>query len=121
MIDAGLGPCVLAPLGPVLDLAFLPLVAVGGTGVVGTSTHFTGAATKQWLELYDAGRHEEALAVYRSVLDVYTGVFATQGCMLVKAGLEARGFAPATLRRPLKPASAAETAAFVDLLAAAGL
>lgn len=103
------------------DAMTLPLMAVGATGVVGTSTHFTGAATKQWVELYVAGRHEEALAGYRSVLEVYTGVFATQGCMLVKAGLEARGFAPAVLRRPLKPASADETAAFVQLLSAAGL
>ena len=64
---------------------------------------------------------EGALAVHRELLDVYTGVFATQGCMLVKAGLAARGFNPGGLRRPLKPASEAQAAAFVALLDAAGL
>lgn len=103
------------------DAMTLPLMAVGGVGVVGTSTHFTGALTQQWIESYLAGSHEEALALYRRLLPVYTGVFATQGCVLVKAGLGARGFAPGPLRRPLLSASPEETETFVALLAAAGL
>lgn len=41
--------------------------------------------------------------------------------MMVKAGLAARGFAPAVLRRPLLPASPEQSDAFVALLDAAGL
>ena len=41
--------------------------------------------------------------------------------MLVKAGLEARGFRMGGLRRPLKDASPEQSAAFVALLDAAGL
>ena len=41
--------------------------------------------------------------------------------MLVKAGLNARGFATGGLRRPLLEASAEQAAAFVALLDAAGL
>ncbi len=103
------------------DAVTLPLMAIGGVGVVGTSTHFTGAATGEWMDLFADGAHAEALAVYRRLLPVYTGVFATQGCMLVKAGLAARGFGPAVLRRPLKPASAAQARTFVQLLESAGL
>ncbi len=103
------------------DAATLPLLAVGGVGLVGTSTHFTGAATKRWLDLWSAGDAAGALAAYRRLLGVYTGVFATQGCMLVKAGLAARGFAPAVLRRPLKPAGPDQAGAFVRLLDEAGL
>lgn len=103
------------------DALTLPLLAVGGAGVVGTSTHFTGALTKQCIELFLAGDTASALTLYRRLLPVYTGVFATQGCMLVKAGLEARGFGAAVLRRPLKPASPSETDTFVTLLSAAGL
>lgn len=103
------------------DAVTLPLLAIGGVGVVGTSTHFTGAATGEWMDLFADGAHAEALAVYRRLLPVYTGVFATQGCMLVKAGLAARGFGPAVLRRPLKPASAAQARTFVQLLESAGL
>jgi len=103
------------------DAVTLPLMSIGGVGVVGTSTHFTGAATREWMDLLADGAHDEALAVYRRLLPVYTGVFATQGCMLVKAGLAARGFGPAVLRRPLKPASSAQARTFVQVLEAAGL
>jgi len=103
------------------DALTLPLLAVGGVGVVGTSTHFTGAATREWMDLYADGYRDEALAQYRRLLPVYTGIFATQGVMLVKAGLAARGFSPGGLRRPLKPASPQQARTFVQLLEAAGL
>ena len=103
------------------DAMTLPLLSVGGVGVVGTSTHFTGARTKQAIDAFTAGRLDEAVRLYRELLPVYTGVFATQGCMLVKAGLRTRGWSTGVLRRPLKPASEEQTATFVALLDAAGL
>jgi 4-hydroxy-tetrahydrodipicolinate synthase len=103
------------------DGMLLPLLAVGGAGVVGTSTHFTGARTQALIAAFLQGRLDEAVALYRELLPVYTGVFATQGCMLVKAGLAARGFKTDHLRAPLLPASEAQAAAFVKLLDAAGL
>lgn len=111
------------------DLAFysgddaftLPLMSVGGVGVVGTSTHFTGARTKVMIEKFLAGDLAGAIADNAALLPVFTGVFATQGCMLVKAGLATRGFGPAVLRQPLLPASDEQAATFVALLDAAGL
>ncbi len=103
------------------DAMTLPLLSVGGVGVVGTSTHFTGARAKQMIEAYERGDVAGALALHRELQPVFTGVFATQGCMLVKAGLEARGFAMGGLRRPLKSASPEQAKAFVGLLDSAGL
>ncbi|MDR3069666.1 MAG: 4-hydroxy-tetrahydrodipicolinate synthase [Propionibacteriaceae bacterium] len=103
------------------DALTLPLLALGAVGVVGTSTHFTGAKTKQMIAAFAAGDTAGALAIYRSLLPVYRGVFATQGCMLVKAGLAHRGFAPGGMRLPLLAANEAETAEFVAILDAAGL
>ena len=103
------------------DAYTLPLLAVGGVGVVGTSTHFTGARAKTMIEKFLAGDLAGAIADNTALLPVFTGVFATQGCMLVKAGLAARGFGPAHLRLPMLPASDAQAAAFVALLDAAGL
>lgn len=37
------------------DAMTLPLLAVGGAGVVGTSTHFTGVATREMIEAFLAG------------------------------------------------------------------
>ena len=103
------------------DAVTLPLLSVGGVGVVGTSTHFTGSVTREWMDLWRDGYREEALRLYRRLLPVYTGVFATQGVMLVKAGLAARGFLPGGVRRPLKAASPQQARAFVQLLDTAGL
>jgi 4-hydroxy-tetrahydrodipicolinate synthase len=103
------------------DAMVLPLLAVGAVGVVGTSTHFSGAVSKEMIEAFLAGRLDQALALYRRLLPVYTGVFATQGVMLVKAGLAARGFPDWGLRAPLRPASPEQAARFLALLEAAGL
>ncbi len=99
----------------------LPLMAVGGVGVVGTSTHFTGRRAKKMIEAFAAGDLDAALAANRALLDVFTGVFATQGCLLVKAGLAARGFTPGPVRKPLLDATEEQAARFVALLDAAGL
>ena len=99
----------------------LPLLSVGGVGVVGTSTHFTGARTKAMIEKFLAGDLAGAIADNTALLPVYTGVFATQGCMLVKAGLAARGVSPAVLRLPMLAATDDQAATFVALLERAGL
>ena len=103
------------------DAMLLPLMAVGGSGVVGTSTHFSGARTVEVIAAWLSGDTEGALARYRALLGVYQGVFATQGVMLVKAGLAARGRDVGGVRAPLLNASEAQTKAFVSLLDAAGL
>lgn len=103
------------------DAMMLPLMAVGGAGVVGTSTHFTGAGTAEVIRAWRAQDHATALDRFRALLPVYTGVFATQGVMLVKAGLAARGFGPDVLRAPLLRATASQASTFVGLLDAAGL
>jgi 4-hydroxy-tetrahydrodipicolinate synthase len=103
------------------DAMMLPLMAVGGVGVVGTSTHFSGARTAEVIAAWLAGDLDGALDLYRALLPVYQGVFATQGVMLVKAGLAARGRDVGGVRAPLLNASEAQTQAFVSLLDAAGL
>jgi len=103
------------------DAMTLPLLSVGGVGVVGTSTHFTGRGTRALVEAYLAGDVQGAIELHQQLLPVYQGVFATQGCLLVKAGLAARGFVPGGVRKPLLPATAEQAATFVALLTAAGL
>jgi 4-hydroxy-tetrahydrodipicolinate synthase len=94
---------------------------VGGVGVVGTSTHFTGVRTREMIETFVAGDTARATALNAALLPVYLGEFATQGCMLVKAGLAARGFAPGPVRKPLLDATAEQSATFVAIMAANGL
>ncbi|MET8908452.1 4-hydroxy-tetrahydrodipicolinate synthase [Micromonospora sp. NPDC004551] len=103
------------------DALTLPALAVGSVGVVGTSTHFTGMQTKQMIEAYEAGDTAAALALHRRLLPLFTGIFRTQGVILVKAGLAAKGLPAGPVRLPLVDATGDELAQLRADCAAAGL
>ncbi|HEY6686304.1 MAG TPA: 4-hydroxy-tetrahydrodipicolinate synthase [Propionibacteriaceae bacterium] len=103
------------------DAMTLPLLSIGAVGVVGTSTHFSAPGTKQLIEAYLAGDVATALRLHQQLLPIYTGIFATQGCILVKAGLKLQGRSVGGLRSPLIEASPAEVEGLRSALAAAGL
>ncbi|MFG2102376.1 4-hydroxy-tetrahydrodipicolinate synthase [Micromonospora echinaurantiaca] len=103
------------------DSLTLPALSVGAVGVVGTSTHFTGALTKRMIEAYDAGDTGTALELHRRLLPLYTGIFRTQGVILVKAGLAAQGLPAGPVRPPLVDATDDELAQLRADCAAAGL
>lgn len=103
------------------DAITLPLLAIGGVGVVGTSTHFTGRPVKRMIEAFLAGNNAEALRLHRALLPVFTGVFATQGCLMVKAGLAHQGLSVGHCRAPLSAAPAELAEEFATILDAADL
>jgi len=103
------------------DAAILPLLSIGAVGVVGTSTHFIGPQTKAMIEAYERGDTAGALALHRRLLPLFTGIFRTQGTILVKAGLRALGLPAGPVRSPLVDATEAETNQLLEDAAAAGL
>jgi 4-hydroxy-tetrahydrodipicolinate synthase len=103
------------------DAATLPLLAIGGVGLVGTSTHFTGALVQEMITAYERGEVAAALALHRKALPLFTGIFRVPGTMLVKAGLRLRGLPAGPVRSPLVDASEAETNQLREDAAAAGL
>ena len=103
------------------DAMTLPLLSVGGVGVVGTSTHFCGALTKQLIEAYLRGDVAEALALHQQLLPIFTGIFRTQGAILTKAGLALQGRPAGPVRLPLVDATEHEISHLREDLAAAKL
>jgi 4-hydroxy-tetrahydrodipicolinate synthase len=103
------------------DAATLPLLAIGGVGLVGTSTHFTGGLAKDMIEAYERGDTAAALTLHRTALPLFTGVFRVPGTMLVKAGLNARGLPAGPVRPPLVDATPAELEQLRQDAAAAGI
>lgn len=103
------------------DAITLPLLSIGGVGVIGTSTHFSGAGTKAMIDAYERGDIAEARRLHRALLPIYTGIFRTQGTILVKAGLSLRGRPVGPVRPPLVDATEREIAQLGADLAAAGL
>lgn len=103
------------------DAMTLPLMAVGGVGVVGTSTHFSGSGAKRMIEAFDRGDTAAALQRHRELMPIFTGIFRTQGTILVKAGLKLRGLDVGPVRPPLVDATEHEISHLRQDLAAAGL
>ena len=103
------------------DAMTLPLLAIGGVGVVGTSTHFCGTQTRAMIDAFERGDVAAAARLHRQLLPIYTGIFRTQGTILVKAGLRERGFDAGPVRPPLVEATEHELSHLREDLAAAGL
>ncbi len=103
------------------DALTLPLLSVGGVGVVGTSTHFSGLGMSRLIDAFVGGDPVTALEWHRRLLPIFTGVFVTQGCIMVKAGLRLQARGNGRLRPPMPPATEAETASLRASLRAAGL
>lgn len=103
------------------DAETLPLLSVGAVGVVGTSTHFCGPQTQQLIRAFEGGDTAEALRLHRQLLPIYTGIFRTQGTILVKAGLRVAGHDVGPVRLPLVDATDEQVHQLGHDLAAAGL
>ncbi|GAA2670997.1 MULTISPECIES: 4-hydroxy-tetrahydrodipicolinate synthase [Actinoplanes] len=103
------------------DAATLPLLAIGGVGLVGTSSHFTGVLAKNMIETWERGDTAGALSLHRTALPLFTGIFRSPGTMLVKAGLNALGLPAGPVRSPLVDASDEELNQLRQDAAAAGI
>ncbi|MDG4829690.1 4-hydroxy-tetrahydrodipicolinate synthase [Solwaraspora sp. WMMD1047] len=103
------------------DALTLPMLAIGGVGLVGTSTHLTGALTAELIAAYDRGDTAAALALHHRLLPLFTGIFRTQGTILVKAAMTALGLPAGPVRPPLVDATDAEVAQLRADCADAGL
>jgi 4-hydroxy-tetrahydrodipicolinate synthase len=103
------------------DALTLPLLSVGAVGVIGTSTHFCGPQARALVDAALAGDPAEALRLHRQLLPIFVGIFATQGAILVKAGLELQGRGVGGVRLPLVPATPEQCTALALALEAAGL
>ncbi len=103
------------------DAYTLPMLAMGAVGVVGTSTHFTARATADLIAAHDAGEVDRARELHYRLLPAYSGIFRTQGTILVKAGLRLTGFDAGPVRLPLVDATPEEVEVLRADLASAGV
>lgn len=99
----------------------LPMLAVGAVGVVGTSTHFTATGTRAMVEAFVAGDLATARGMNAHLLPAYSGIFRTQGTILVKAGLRELGLPAGPVRLPLVDATPEQVSVLREDLAQAGV
>ena len=90
------------------DPMTLPLLAVGGIGIVSVTAHVVGDRIFEMIEAFAHGRNAEAARLHRSMLPVNVGLFRNQAAVMTKAAMDLLGLPGGGVRGPLLPASAAE-------------
>lgn len=103
------------------DILGLPLLSVGGCGVVSVVGHVATPVIRQMIDAFDAGDIARARTLHQRLLPAYEGIFRTQGVILAKAALAMAGLPAGPVRPPLVDATEAERTRLRADLAAAGL
>jgi 4-hydroxy-tetrahydrodipicolinate synthase len=103
------------------DMLNLPLLAIGAVGVVSVAGHLVGPRLAELVAAVESGDLVKARAVNESLLPVYTGIFRTQGVILVKAALNALGLPAGPVRPPLVDATPEQVEQLRADLAAGGV
>jgi len=103
------------------DMLNLPLLALGAVGVVSVVGHLVGPRLAELIAAVESGDLVKARAVNESLLPVYTGIFRTQGVILVKAALRELGLPAGPVRPPLVDATPEQIAQLRTDLAAGGV
>ena len=103
------------------DMVNLPWLALGAVGFVSVVGHVVGDRLHDMIDAHAAGGNATALRIHRELLPVYTGLFRTQGVIMVKAALGLLGLPAGPLRGPLPDATPAEVEQLLADLAAGGV
>jgi 4-hydroxy-tetrahydrodipicolinate synthase len=92
------------------DMLNLPLLALGAVGVVSVVGHLVGPRLAELIAAVESGDLVKARAVNESLLPIYTGIFRTQGVIMVKAALRELGLPAGPVRPPLVDATPEQVA-----------
>ncbi|RZU32645.1 4-hydroxy-tetrahydrodipicolinate synthase [Blastococcus saxobsidens] len=103
------------------DMLNLPILALGGVGVVSVVSHLVGPRLAELVAAVEAGDLATARSINESLLPVYTGIFRTQGVILTKAALRELGLPAGPVRPPLVDATPEQIAQLRADLAAGGV
>ncbi|KYD20376.1 4-hydroxy-tetrahydrodipicolinate synthase [Geobacillus stearothermophilus] len=85
------------------DSLTLPVLAIGGAGVVSVASHIIGNEMQQMIRAFQAGDHQAAAALHRKWLPLMKGLFAAPSPVPVKTALQLRGLDVGSVRLPLVP------------------
>jgi 4-hydroxy-tetrahydrodipicolinate synthase len=83
------------------DDEILPILAMGGYGVVSVAAHLVGAQIQEMIAAYLAGRIDEAGALHRRLLPIFKVLFVVSNPIPVKYALNQVGMRVGAPRLPL--------------------
>ncbi len=103
------------------DMLNLPLLSLGAVGVVSVVGHLVGPRLAELIAAVESGDLGTARAINQSLLPVYTGIFRSQGVIMVKAALRELALPAGPVRPPLVDATPEQVAQLRKDLIAGGI
>ncbi len=88
------------------DSLTLPLMAVGGNGVVSVASHLVGKPMQEMLQCFMNGRVKDATQIHLHLMPLFKALFMTTNPIPVKCALNLLGWDVGLLRPPLCEMSA---------------
>jgi len=85
------------------DALTLPLLAVGGDGVISTTANVAPAEMIELVDAFRGGDAARALAIHQRLLPLFDALFCETNPIPVKAALDLMGLAGPEIRLPLTP------------------
>jgi len=98
------------------DSLTMPLLAVGGAGIVSVASHVAGKLIKEMVTAFVSGDPQKATALHLKLYPLFKVVFVTTNPIPVKTALRLIGIDVGGLRLPLVTTTAAEEAAITAVL-----
>ncbi|HBR33643.1 MAG TPA: 4-hydroxy-tetrahydrodipicolinate synthase [Firmicutes bacterium] len=103
------------------DSMTLPILSVGGAGVVSVASHLVGRRMETMIEHFHQGDVEKAAKLHQELLPLFKGLFITANPIMVKAALNLLGIPVGTTRLPLIGPQANELDQLKEILQQLGL
>lgn len=103
------------------DALTLPILAVGGAGVVSVASHLVGREIKSMISAFLAGRVGDALEIHLKLMPLFKAMFITTNPVPVKRALEFVGVDTGPLRLPLVDLTEQEAQKIKEVLFSVGL
>lgn len=98
------------------DSMTLPILSVGGYGIISVVGHVAGDQIKEMVQLYLDGKVEEAAKMHIKLYDLFKTMFITANPVPIKYALNLKGMNVGTVRLPLVEANDKEKAAIKTCL-----
>ncbi|ADF40954.1 MULTISPECIES: 4-hydroxy-tetrahydrodipicolinate synthase [Priestia] len=94
----------------------LPVLAIGGTGIISVASHIIGNEMQEMVKLYESGNPKEAAKIHQRIVPVMKSLFAAPSPTPVKTALQLKGLDVGSVRLPLVPLTEEERQTLVSTL-----
>lgn len=103
------------------DALTLPILSIGGCGVVSVAGHLVGRRIKAMIDAFFNGKIKEATSIHLELLELFRAMFVTTSPVPIKRSLELVGVETGPVRLPLAELSETDEEKIKDVLRRYGL